>query len=295
MGLTTTDLISQIKLKGSFPSSNDLFSNADYLSILNDDMLLQIVPVLTKLNEEYFSTYKDYTIQSGISNYRIPTRAVGSSLRDVQLITADGSVQSLARLQEEDRKSLTSGPVGYYIKGNQIILSPVPTDSINTLRLVYYRRPSKFVLPTACSVITSIDTVTNSIVVSSVPSTITTSTLVDFVQSNSPYDLLDMDLSVVGISGTTVTFNSLPVDLSIGDYMCLAGQSCVAMVPEDLIPVLVQAALCSCLTSKKDQQAKIEIEKLEQMKSTMIGMLQPRVKSDDKKIKGSQILNYFRT
>ena len=33
--------------------------------------------------------------------------------------------------------------------------------------------------------------------------------------------------------------------------------------------VLIQAALCTCLTSKKDTQAKIEVEKLEQMKQAM--------------------------
>lgn len=296
MGTTTTDLINSVKLKGSFPTSNDLFSSADYLNILNDELLIQIVPLLNKLNEEYFLTYKDYSIVADQDKYRIPTRAVGSSLRDVQLIDSNGSVRSLIRLFEEDKRSLTSGPQGYYVKGNQIILSPKPiTTDGSILRLVYFRRPSKFVLTSACAQILSIDTATNTVVVSSLPSTITMTTPVDFVQAESPYDILEMDFVATAISGTTITFGStLPDDLAVNDYITLAGQSCVTMIPDDLIPILVQAALCSCLTSKKDTQAKIELEKLEQMKSVMSTMLSPRVKSDDLKIKSGVLLNYFK-
>lgn len=295
MGVNTTDMINSVKLKGSFPTSSDLFSNADYLNILNDELLIQIVPLLNKLNEEYFLSYKDYSVVADQDKYRIPTRSVGSSLRDVQLIDANGSVKSLLRLFEEDKTSLTSGPQGYYIKGNQIILSPKPvvTDG-SILRLVYFRRPSKFVLSTACAQVQSIDIATKTVVVNSLPSAITTSTLVDFVQAESPYDILEMDYSISSISGTTLTFATLPDDLAVNDYITLAGQSCVAMIPEDLIPVLIQAALCSCLTSKKDNQAKIELEKLEQMKKVMSQILSPRVKSDDLKIKSNTLLNYFR-
>lgn len=296
MGVNTTDLINSVKLKGSFPTSSDLFSNADYLNILNDELLIQIVPLLNKLNEEYFLSYKDYPIVAGQDKYRIPTRAVGSSLRDVQLIDSTGGVKSLLRLFEEDKTSLTSGPQGYYIKGNQIIVSPKPvaTDG-SILRLVYFRRPSRFVLSTSCAQIQSIDTASKTVVVNSLPSSMSTSTPIDFVQAESPYDILEMDYSISSISGTTLVFTSnLPDDLAVNDYISLAGQSCVAMIPDDLIPVLVQAALCSCLTSKKDTQAKIELEKLEQMKQVMFQMLSPRVKSDDLKIKSNTLLNYFR-
>lgn len=291
---TTTDIINDIKMLGSFPTSNDLFSNQDYLNILNREMLIQLVPLITKLNEEYFLTYKDHSIASGISGYRIPSRSVASGLRDVQLIDASGNVQSLIRLQEEDKVSTTNGPLGYYLKGNQVILSPVPTSSGDTLRLAYLRRPSKFVLPSACALIQSIDTNTNQIVVASLPSAITVNSLVDFVQAESPYDIIEFDYSISNISGTTLTFTSIPDDIAVGDYITLANQSCVAMVPEELIPVLIQAALCTCLTSKKDTQAKIEVEKLEQMKQAMTTVFSPRVKSNDITIKSTKLLNYFR-
>jgi len=285
MGKTTTTMIADIKLIGSFPTTDSLFSNANYLSILTREQLTTVVPLLNKVNEEYFITEKDYAVTANQISYRIPARAVGSQLRDVQLVSSSGDVTGLVRLFEDNRESSNEGQQGYYIKGNSVLLSPTPTTTTgDTLRLIYMRRPSTFVLPSACGEITSINTGTNQVVVSALPSTMTTSTSIDFIQGNSPYDLLSMDTSISSVSGTTVNFSALPTDLAVGDYICLSGQTCVPMIPEELVDVLIQAALCTCLSSKKDKSVELELQKLEQLKNSFIEMLSPRVKSDDKKI-----------
>lgn len=285
MGKTTTTMIADIKLIGSFPTTDSLFSNANYLSILTREQLTTVVPLLNKVNEEYFITEKDYAVTANQISYRIPARAVGSQLRDVQLVSSSGDVTGLVRLFEDNRESSNEGQQGYYIKGNSVLLSPTPTTTTgDTLRLIYMRRPSTFVLPSACGEITSIDTGTNQVVVSALPSTMTTSTSIDFIQGSSPYDLLSMDAVISSVSGTTVNFSSLPTDLAVGDYICLSGQACVPMIPEELVDVLIQAALCTCLSSKKDKSVELELQKLEQLKNSFIEMLSPRVKSDDKKI-----------
>lgn len=292
---TTNDLINNVKIRGSFPTANDLFSNPDYLSILSDEMLNQVVPVITKINQEYFLTYQDTVTVANKAEYRFPRRAIGSTLRNVQTIDSGGNMVELPRLFEEDNYSTTQGDVGYYIKSNMVILSPTPTDSSLTLRMAYFRRPSKFVLPTACAQIISIDTANNQVTVASLPSTISNNIQVDFVQALSPYDLLQMDSPVIGAAGTTLTFSSLPEDLTIGDYISLASETCVPMVPEELIPFLVQSGLCICLSSKKDKSVELELQKLEQMKETIINLLSPRVKSADVKIQTTNgLLSSFR-
>ena len=295
MGQTTLDLIKNIKLRGSMPSANDLFSDSDYLRILNDEMVVTIVPLLNKVNEEYFLSYEDKSISSGVSHYRIPKRAIGSSLRDVQLIEANGNVISLPRLFEEDKTTLNNNQTGYFLKGNQVVLSPTPTSDTQILRLAYFRRPSQFVLPASTCQIASIDTNLNQVIVGSVPSTFTTNILVDFVQGSSPYDILDMDQVIVGVSGTTLTFSTIPQDLAVGDYISLASEACVPMIPEELVPTLVQSALCVCLSSKKDKSVEFEMQRLEQMKSSLLKMLSPRTKSNDIKIRNPiSLLNYHR-
>jgi hypothetical protein len=289
---TTTDLINNIKLRGSFPTANDLFSNADYLSILNDEVMNQVTPLLSKVNEEYFLAYQDMTAFSGLNAYRIPKRSIGSMLREVQLIDGSGNVSSLQRLFEEDKYSTSQGLLGYYLKSNQVILSPTPISSNYTLRFVYIRRPSKFVLPSACAQIIAISG--NTITVSALPSTMTNNTLVDFVQGSSPYDLLQVDTAIASVSGTTLTFSSVPADLAVNDYISLAGEACVPMIPDELIPFLVQSALVICLASKKDNSVELEVKKLEEMKKTLIDLLTPRVKDNSVKIKSSALLNHFR-
>lgn len=281
---TSLDLISNIKLQGSFPTSDSLFSNANFLTLLDLEMSKEVVPLLNKINEEYFLTTKSISVTANKNLYRIPARAVGSALRDVQLLSVGNSITPLNRLYEEDRTSLSSNQLGYFLRGNQIELSPNPTATANIIRLLYFRRPSKLVLPSACAQVQSIDTVLNQVVVNAVPSTMTTNTLIDFIQANSPYDFLDTDISITGISGTTISFSALPDDLAVNDYISLAGEACVPMIPEELVPILVQAALCTALSSKKDKSVELELQKLQAMKDNILSMLTPRVKSPDKKV-----------
>lgn len=274
------------------PSSDSLFSTANFLSLLNLEMSKEIVPLLGRVNEEYFLCDKSISVEAGRKLYRMPARAIGSALRDVQLLDANGSITPLSRLFEEDRNSLSNNANGYFLKGNQVELSPIPTSNTGSLRLLYFRRPSKFVLPVACAQIVSIDNSLNHVVVSSVPSTMTTGTLIDFSQANSPYDILDMDFAIISISGTTLEFSSLPSDLLVGDYISLAGETCVPGIPEELVSILVQAALCSALSSKKDKSVEFEMQKLQVMKESALNMISPRVKSDDKKIINSNSFLY---
>jgi hypothetical protein len=292
MPYTITDIISAVKRKGSFPtSSTDLFSTSDFLDFAYDELLSTIVPLLSEINEDYFLEYLDITPTVGQSTYRMPSRS--SSIRDIQIVTSSGEVNSLRRLWEEDRTSIDDNQTGYFIKGNQIIISPTPKTSADKIRIVYVRRPSKYVATSSCAQIISITG--NTIVVSALPTTMTNGTLIDFCQSKNPYDILLMSEPIASSSGTTLTFANVPSDLIVGDFICLQSESCVPGIQEELVTLLVQAILCSCLLSKKDSQANIEIQKLEQMKDTALDLLSPRVKSAENKILNrNSLLSHFR-
>lgn len=279
------NLISEIKLLGGM-SDDNYFTDAELLTILKREMKLTIIPLVLKLNEEYFLSNKDYNITDG-GSYRLPKRSIGNKLRDVQLY--DGSSYTpLNRLFEEDR---SSGLSGYYISRNSIALSDDITTG--TLRITYYLAPNELILEVNAAQILTIDSATD-VTVNALPSTITTTTPVDIIQSEGPNDQLALDHTITNISGTTLTFTSLPDDLVVGDYICLAGQSPVPVIPEELTPVLVQAALVSALSSKKDSQARSEAEKLEIMKRALSEMLEPRVDSNDSKIRSQGLLSAVR-
>jgi hypothetical protein len=59
--MDSTALISALKIHGSFPTSDDLFSNADFLVLFNHQMQVEIIPMLMKVNEEFFLQYKEHS------------------------------------------------------------------------------------------------------------------------------------------------------------------------------------------------------------------------------------------
>lgn len=285
--MDSSELISALKVHGSFPTSDDLFSDADFLSLFNHQMKVEIIPMMIKLNEEFFVQYKDFTITQGAS-YRIPSRAIGAMIRDLKVVDGSGNQTAIARLFEEDRPANMSG---YYIVRNSIELSSDFTA--NTLRMKYFARPSKLVLTTDCAQVVSVDYNTSSVVVSSVPTDYANGMLADFVQNNNPYDLLGMDYTITGISGTTINFASLPLGIEAGDWLCSANESPVPMVPDELHPVLVQSALCKTLSSKKDKSYRDELDTLMRVKEDAINMLDPRVQDNSNKVRTGKLLGYF--
>lgn len=279
--------MSALKIKGSFPTSNDLFSTSDFLVLFNMQLKTDLTPLMLRLNEEFFLQYIDFTITTG-SSYRIPRRAIGAKIRDLKMVDGSGNYTNIPRLFEEDRANDASG---YYVTRNSIELS---SDFVgNTLRMKYFARPSTLVATTECGQITSIDTGANTVVVSSAPATMAVSTVVDIVQNNNPYDLLSMDVALSSVSGTTLGFSSLPSGLAVGDWICLATESPVPMIPDELHPVLVQSALVSTLSSKKDKALEHESEVLEKMKIDAVNMLDPRIENNSVKFRSGALMNYF--
>lgn len=279
-------LITEIKLKGGFPDDN-YFSDAEMLMLMNDSLKTVITPLLMKIKEEFFVHQKEYAITPN-GSYRIPARCIGNKLRDVKVKNGNDYI-NLNRLFEEDRQDK---PSGYYIEKNSITLS----DDIDgdTLVVSFFLSPSQLVKEISAAQISSIDSATQ-VTVTALPGAILTTTPVDFVQASGPYDIMAIDQTITNISGTTLTFSSLPDGLAVGDWVCLAGQAPVLTTPQELQPLLVQATLYKALMSKKDSSAAKEAkQELEEMKMELMNMLDTRVESNDIKFSGQGLLSYIR-
>ena len=283
--MNTLELISALKIHGSFPTSDELFSEPDFLVLFNHQLQVEIIPMMRKLNEEYFLQYKDFDI-AGNSTFRIPTRAIGSSIRDLKIIDSSGNQTPLNRLYEEDRGN---GASGYFIVRNSVELTSGFTNG--TLRMKYFARPGKLVLPTACAKIVSIAGTV--IEVDAAPATMANNVLIDFIQNTNPYDAMAIDVPLAGVSGTTFTFAEVPSDLAVGDWITIATESPVPMVPEEMHSVLIQSALCKTLSSKKDKSYKDELETLQRVKEDAVNMLDPRVENNSNKVRTGKLLGYF--
>lgn len=287
---TTTQLLATIKNKALIPTNQVTFTNPNILIIANEEMQTAIVPMIMAVREEFFVTYKDFTISDlgTAAGYRIPTRAVGTKLRDLTYVNGTQEVQ-IPLMPEDEVNNQGSGYQTFnqfvaFIRANKIFLKPA-TGLAGTLRQYFFLRSSDLVETNAVGRIDSIDTVLKQVVLGNVPSTFTINTSYDFVMANPGFDILTQDITPTGVASSTFTFTDLPVDLAVGDYLCLAGESPVPMIPVEYIPVLAQRVIVRILEALGDLNGVSTARaKLEELEKYAQGLISPRVEGEPKKI-----------
>jgi hypothetical protein len=111
-----------------------------------------------------------------------------------------------------------------------------------------------------------------------VPSVITNSSVVDFLQTKPGHQIYnyDIQLSSTAISGSSIDFNvnDIPQDLVIGDYICLANECIIPYLPPELHNLLVERTCAKILSAIGDQQGlqatNLKIADMEARQGTLI-------------------------
>lgn len=277
---TTTALLSSLKRRGMLPSTSETLSTSDFLAIATEELQTYVFKLLLATREEFAVASHDLSVVSGTAAYKLPSRAVGGKLRDVLLYDAShgGGYVSLQRIEPAMGLAGNGGIEGYYLQGDDVVFSPTPASSV-TVRLTYFRRPSALVATTAAGAITAINTGTKVVTYTAGPAFSSTSALYDLVRGKPPFTVIGQDLAVTAANGsTTVTFTAtLPTDLAVGDYVCLAGESPVAQVPVELHPLLSQRTVYKCLEALGDDKSVAAGEAADRMRLDAVTLLTPRV------------------
>lgn len=287
---TTADFLDSVRARGALPTTtnaNNVNSTAKLLVLATEELHIKLLPLIMSAREEFYVARKEYAVTANQSHYVIPTRASGVVLRDIQLI--DGtSVQSLGPIDSEQICTTATGDVqGYYLEHNNVVLYPTPSSTSGTLRMRYFLRPSRLALVTACAQISAIDTGTNEVTVSTIPSTWAVGSIVDFVKATAPHANPAIDQTVTALSGTIVTFASLPTDLAVGDWIALAEYTPIPQLPYEFQPVLAQMTVVKALESIGDREgAKAARDDLDLIKNNALLLITPRVQGSVKKAVG---------
>lgn len=293
MDYSTTGLIASIKLKGSLPTSQNLFTNADFVSLANDEMLTTVVPLVMDTNEEYFVQNYTATVVAGTSKYSLPTRAMGGKLRDVSILDSNNKTIPLILITREEMNrngfdfgaynSDTSQVSYYYMEGNKVCLFPTPATA-TTLQLSYFRRPGDLVLTSSAGKILSINTSTNEVTLNNANTSWAIGTEVDGVQGKPHFDNVFEGKLIINISGFVVTLDDV-TGLVVGDWICSSGESPVPQLPAELHILVSQATTVKCLESMGDSVGlKNAQEKFNMLKKSLLTLVSPRVDSGVKKI-----------
>src|SRR5687768_12660540 len=121
-GYTSDELVSSIKVRARVPTSQNTFTEARIRKLCDEEIAIGLVPKILAVRENYFLRSYTTNVVSGVSDYRIPDRAIGVKLRAVQMSDTCGNVWDLSQIAYEDRglylNSDTSDTPVYYIQNN---------------------------------------------------------------------------------------------------------------------------------------------------------------------------------
>jgi hypothetical protein len=307
--LTTDKIIASIKRRTMMPESSITFSKDDLIEFLNEEMSIGVIPSILQMKDEYL-VYRDVVeIESGVSIYPIPSRAIGNKLREVAY--SDDSINEYNMTQIELDNKISNNFLSqggfyasqFYIQGSDIHLHPSNSNYSGYLFIYYYMRPNFLVQDNKVGVITSIDRTAGVITLDNIPSNyaavssgITTikAKEFDFVSSDSPNKIIAWDIpGTINSESHTITLENpsvIPSNLKEGDYMPVAGETCIPNIPTELHPVLAQRVALRVLEALGDSTGLANARvKLEEMESKTGVLIDSRVEGSPVKIKNRQM------
>lgn len=253
---TADTLVSRVLDVGTIPPRADSTSQK-ILDEANGEMFSRIVPLFRRLRGGFLTDSVDYAIIAAQANYVFPTRAVLSTLDVIKYVNADGDEQyALVKIPPRSIGRITSqwgpvdtdaaNPVGFRDDAGGIVLTPIPSVAVGSLRVYYPRRPGKMVLDAiSAAQHTAVGTVLS---VTATTITLTAnhngwpaSTRVDVMAAYSPFKLLAKDLATTtAVAGTaTIAAATTGLGIAAGDYVTLAKTSYIPEIPEEWHEYLV--------------------------------------------------------
>lgn len=279
---TVDGLVSQVRRRSAMPESQNLFTDATLIDMLNDEFVAKILPFVVSFHEEYYLTFVDYAADSTTKEYDIPAAAIGNKLKDVQVWRNGYMLSSLPRLSPSE---LSWGFQGYYLQGNKIVLYPDALGTGNTIRMQYYKRPNSLVANSAGAKVNGVtNTPPNTILGSaSIPATITNGVIVDVVESTPPFRVIGTR-TVGSVTPSDITIPTLS-GVATTNYVCLTGETISPEIPAECYVLLAQAVVVRCLEAIADVGGlQIATSIYESMKADIQNLLTPRVENEPKRI-----------
>lgn len=287
MTITADRLIEGVKRKVTIPASQVRLTTSDMLDMADDIISGDLVPLLISLRQEYFVTDSTTALVSAQEAYDIPYRAIGRTLRDMKLQDSSGAEKDMTLVALEDEHLFITGgdPHSFYFKGDKVVIIPPPGTTTNVLHMFWEMPPNRLVLTSeAAQVVSKTTTV---VTVSSIPSVITTGTVVDFIQNKQGSSTLDFDVTVQNASGTSLTFTSgdIPTTLAVGDWISVAQTSPVIQLPDEMYSLLetkLARDICYSISDFEGYKMMEAKEKKDEMNIKML--LEPRIQGESTKI-----------
>ena len=290
--MDTTAFLAAVDRAITVPNYQPRFSQSDILALANEEQQSLVVPMIVALREEFFVFRETLSITAGDFGFRIPERAIGRTLREIQYRNQTGGtlVYDLPRISIEDSYRFTnlgSGtPNGFMVEGDTIRLLPAPSSDGEVV-LYTLRKPSNLVLTSRTAVVTAVGT--NTITLSKVPSNLTIGSKIDITDNKPAYPLVYKDLTITNISGVVITVSGFTgtalSGVDVDDVVSTALETSIVQLPDEAAIVLIHATAVRVLEALSiPDQMKIAEDKMQQKIRACREILSPRVEGSIPKI-----------
>ena len=295
--LTTTKLIEHVVRKASLPLTRTSLLTDDILAFANEELDSTIVPYIMSHKSEYFLSTKIVPLETGLSVYQIPDRAMGNKLRDVSFLDSQGNVYELTQVFVDDEgqyNSSLNNPLGsnmfaqakFYMENDTVVLVPRRQNVVagGSLKFTFYLRQSELISETDAGRISAVNLTTGVVTISNLPSTFTLTSEYDIVQAKTPFKCTSLNIvpTAFDSAAKTVTFNIIDLDthLKVGDYLCLAEETPIPQIPVEIHSLLAQKVVCRCLESMGDQNGlAAAMVRVKEMEESLGGLIATRVEA----------------
>jgi hypothetical protein len=287
----TEDLVNSVKRRSLVPVSQTTFQDSDIIELANEELGITIVPDIQSVREDLFLAVEEITLTSGVSDYRLPKRAIGNALKSILYSNSDqSSYWEIPRihLNRTQDQVLTGLPDSFFLKGDAVSLSPIPNGT-GYLQMWHYRRPSSLVPSTQCSQITAVADLGSTVqltVQNDLTGVLSTTTLADIFSAITPSVFKAIDVTVVSVAASIIVVDKSNVSVGgviqviAGDYIALEQTSNVPFVPAEYHPVLAQAVSCRLLEALGDlNKLQTGMAKLGEMRSQAMKLIMNRVET----------------
>lgn len=291
---SVNSLLASVKQRSMNADNQNLLSDEDIVRIASEELQGSLLPYILSVKQEYYVTNQDQTYVPGTTRYNIPQRATGTKLRDVMLVDNMGNEVLLNFVNEEDMKSSWAyapyqfGFVMTDYSINLVLGNNLGSGTYSYVRLKYFRRPN-----TLCTTgvsgnagqVVSFNPGTKTITLDFAPTTWTTATQFDIINSMPPFQSRADDQAISMIAGFVLTFvNDLPSNLAVGDWVSEANFSPIPQMPVECHRVLEVLTAARILQYTGDPAFSVMQAMAESMKRDLIQVLSPRVDGSPQKI-----------
>jgi len=284
MAVTADELLTGIKSRIVYPSSQPLFNDTNVLKFADDSIKSKLVPLLKSVNQDYFVRTSRTALVPQQRFYKIPYRALGRTLRDLKLVDSGGNRRDMSLIALEDEHMFRAGslPEGFFFKGDEIGIVPTPIVDDYALEFWWELPPGKLTQVANCGTVVSFTT--TDVTVQSAPSDIAIGDKVDFIAGESGCATLSFDAVVQNLAAATYTFSLdvIPEDLQQGDYVAPALYAPVIQLPDECYPFLETCLAVRILKSLSDFEGARELEEQrKEEEKDLLKMLEPRITGEN--------------